>query len=108
MRSDVFRGEANSGRSHSHTCVSDDGDGVGCADGAEVMIGGGIADGGGGIASLVAQAEEDVDARIDWAGYGRLRLEVGDCLTTDGILLIVEGDDNLGGLAEMLGGSVTG
>ena len=26
----------------------------------------------------------------------------------DGIILIVEGDDNLGGLAEMLGGSVPG
>ena len=36
------------------------------------MIGGKIADGGGGIASPVAQAEEDVDARLDWAGCGGL------------------------------------
>ena len=70
------------------------------------MIGGKIADGGGGIASLVAQAEEDADARLDWAGCSGLRTEVGDSLTADGILLIIEGDENLGGLAEILGGSV--
>ena len=70
------------------------------------MIGGEISDGGGGIATLVAQSEEDVDARLDWTGCGGLRTEVGDGLAADGILLIVEGDDNLGGLAEMLGGSV--
>ena len=33
---------------------------------------------------------------------------MGDSLTSDGILLIVEGDENLDGLAEMLGGSVPG
>ena len=33
---------------------------------------------------------------------------MGYGLVEDGILLIVEGDDNLGGLAEMLGGSVPG
>ena len=81
---------------------------VGCADGEEAMTGGKIADGGGGIASPVAQAEEDVDARLDWAGCGGLRTEVGDGLTADGILLIVEGDDNLGGLAEMLRRGVPG
>ena len=33
---------------------------------------------------------------------------MGYGLVEDGILLIVEGDENLGGLAEMLGGSVPG
>ena len=70
------------------------------------MIKGKISDGGGEISSLVVQAEEDIDARLDWAGCGGLRTEVGDGLTADGILLIVEGDDNLDGLAEMLDGSI--
>ena len=72
------------------------------------MIGGIIADGGCGIATLVAQAEEDVNARLYWAGCGGLRVEVGDGFAADGILPIVEVDVNLGGLAEMLGGSVPG
>ena len=33
---------------------------------------------------------------------------MGDSLTADGILLIFEGDDNLGGLVKMLDGSVPG
>ena len=33
---------------------------------------------------------------------------MGDGLTADGIFLIVKGDDNLGGLSEMLGGGVPG
>ena len=33
---------------------------------------------------------------------------MGDSLTADGILLIVVGGDNLGGLSEMLGGGVPG
>ena len=108
VRSDVFWGKAKSSCSHSQALGSDDGDDIGCADGAEAMIGGIIADGGGGITPLIAQMEEDVDARLDWAGCGRLRTEVGDSPAADGILLIVEGDDNLSGLAEMLGGSVPG
>ena len=68
------------------------------------MIGGIITDGGGGIAPLFAQAEEDIDAQLDWTCCGGLRAEVGDGLTADGIILIVKGDENFGGLAEMLGG----
>ena len=64
------------------------------------MIVGKIADGNGGIASPVAQAEEDIDAYLAWAGCGRLRTEVGDGLTADGILLIVVGDKILCGMAE--------
>ena len=66
------------------------------------MIGGEISDGGGGIASPVAQVEKDVGARLDWAGCGGLRMELGDSLTADGILLIVKGDDNLCGIVKML------
>ena len=72
------------------------------------MIGGENADGGDGIASLIAQAEEDVDDCIDWVGYRGIRMEVGDGLAADSILLIVGGDDNLCGMAEMLGGGVPG
>ena len=72
------------------------------------MIGGKIADGGGGIASLVVQPEEDADARLDWAVCSRLRTEVVDSLTTDRILLIIKGGNNLGGLAEILDRSVPG
>ena len=60
VRSKVFWGKSKSGRSHSQTLVPDDGNYVGCADGAEATIRGEIADGGGGIASPVAQVEENV------------------------------------------------
>ena len=98
--SDVFWGKAESGRSHPQALGSDDGDDVGCADGAEAMIGGIITDGGGGSTPLVAEAEEDDDAGLDWAGCGGLGAEVGDGLTADGILLIVEGEENLSCPAE--------
>ena len=67
------------------------------------MIGGIITDGDGGITPLVAEAEEDVDAYLDWEGCGGLGREVGDGLAMDGILLIVEGEENLSGPTEMLG-----
>ena len=51
----VFQGKTNSDHSHSQTLGSDEGDDVGCSDGAEAMIGGKIDDEGGGIAFLVAQ-----------------------------------------------------
>ena len=108
MLTNVFWGEAKSGRSHSQTLGFNEGDDIGSADRAEFIIGGEFADGGGGIAALFAQAEEDVDACLEWAGCGGLRTEVGDGLATDSILLIVEGDKHLGGLAEMLGRSVLG
>ena len=72
------------------------------------MIGGKIADGGGGIAYPVAQAEEYSNTCFEWEGCGGLRPEVGYGLTADGIFRIVKGDDNLCGIAEMIGGGVPG
>ena len=46
----------------------DDGDDDGYADSGEAMVGGEIVDGGGGISYPVRQTEEDVGARLDWAG----------------------------------------
>ena len=46
----------------------------------EAMIGGIIADGGGMSTPLVAEAEEDVDAGPDRAGYGGLGATVRDGL----------------------------
>ena len=106
--SDVFWGKAESGRSNPQALVSDDGDDVGCADGAESMIREIIADGGGGFTPLVAEAEEDVHACLDGAGCGGLGAEVGDSLAADIIFLVVEGEDNLSCPAEMLGGSIPG
>ena len=54
VHSDIFLVKTKSGHSHSQTIVSDDGNDVGCADGAEAMIRGEIADGVGGIATLAA------------------------------------------------------
>ena len=51
VRSDVFWGDINSGRSQLQTLGPDDGNDVGCADAAEDMIRGKIADGSGGMAS---------------------------------------------------------
>ena len=72
------------------------------------MIGGIIADGGGRSPPLIVEAEEDVNTCLDGAGCGGLGVEVGDGLAADGILLIVEGEDNLSCQAEMIGGSVPG
>ena len=99
VRSDIFWGESKYVRSHLQTCGPDDGNDVGFPDRAEAIIRRRIADGGGGIASLITQVEENADAHLEWAGCVRLSTEVGDGLTTDGILLVVEGDANLLGMA---------
>ena len=65
VRSDVFWGEAKSCCSHSQTLGPDYVDDVGCADGAETMIGEKFFDGGDEVVSPVAQAEEDANARLD-------------------------------------------
>ena len=57
---------------------------------------------------MVAETEKDVDACLDVAGCGGLGVEVGDSLTADGILLVVEGEENLSCPGETLGGSIPG
>ena len=105
---DVFWGESKSGRSHLLELGPDGGDDVGYADGAEAVIGEKIADGGGGISFPVTQSEEYAGTCLEWAGCDRLRIEVEDSLTAYRILLIVEGDDDLNGIGEMIGGGIPG
>ena len=45
VRSEILWGKAKYGHSYSQALGSDDGNDVGCADGAEVMVGGIISDG---------------------------------------------------------------
>ena len=52
--------------------------------------------------------EEDVDDQLDWAGCSGLTPEVVAGLTADGIILIVEGDNNLCGIEEILGRGIPG
>ena len=40
--------------------------------------------------------EEDVDSSVEWEGYCRLGVESGERLTSDVILLVVQGKGNLG------------
>ena len=58
VRSDVFWGKTESSCSQVQTLGSDDSDDVRSDDGTEAVIGGKIADGGGGISSLSVQVEE--------------------------------------------------
>ena len=55
---------------------------------------------------MFLHAEGDFDVRSDWAGCQRLRYEVRDGLTLDGILLVVQGEDDLCGVLEVLGWGV--
>ena len=46
---------------------------------------------------MFSQAEEDVYARSNWSGLCQLQSEEKDGLTSDRILLVVQGEDDLGG-----------
>ena len=59
-----------------------------------------VSDCGGRITVILPLAEDDVDARLNWAGGWALRSEVRDGLTSDGILLVVQSEDNLGDVIE--------
>ena len=52
---------------------------------------------------MFSQAEKDVGDRSNWAGCQTLRSEVRDGLTLDGVLPVVQGEDNLGDMLESLG-----
>ena len=91
----VFWGESESGRAHSLALCPEDGDNDGSADRAETLRGRVVADCGGRITAMLSQVEEDVDAHSNWAGGRSLRSEVRDGLTSNGILLVVQGEDDL-------------
>ena len=91
----VFWGKSESGRYHSLGLRPEDGDGDGGADRAETLMGRAVTDCGGRITAMLPLAEEEVDASSNKAGRWALRSEVRDGLTSDGILLVVQGEDNL-------------
>ena len=59
-----------------------------------------VADCGGRIIDILSLAEEDVDPHSNWAGGRSLQSEVRDGLTSDGILLVVKGENNLRNVLE--------
>ena len=108
VRSDVFWGESKSGRAHLLGFIPDDGDDVQGADRAETLICRVVSDCGGRVASMFLQVEEDVDACSNWLGSWRIRSEVRDGLTLDGVLLVVQGEDDLGDVLKLLNRGVWG
>ena len=63
---------------------------------------------GGRVASMLLQAEEDVDALLNWAGCWGIRSEARDGLTSDDVLLVVQGEDDLGDMLKPLDRGVRG
>ena len=57
---------------------------------------------------MFLQAEEDVDARSNWAGCWVFRSEVRDGLTLDGVFLVFQGEDNLGDTLKPLDRGIRG
>ena len=51
---------------------------------------------------MFSQAEEDVDARSNWVGCWGILSEVRYGLTLDGVLLVVQGEDDLGDMLKLL------
>ena len=49
---------------------------------------------------MLLLTEEDIEPRSNWASGWALRSEVRDCLTSDGILLVVQGEDDLSNVIE--------
>ena len=96
----VFWGESESGRAHSLALRPEDGDDDGGADQAETLRGRVFANCGGPITAILSLVEEDVDTRSNWAGGRTLQSEVRYGLTPDGILLVIQGEDDLGDMLE--------
>ena len=106
MRPNVFWGKSESGRANSTGISPYDGDDVWGADQAESLSGRIVADWGGDRVSVFSQGEKDVDARLNWAGFWGLWSEVRYGLTSDGILLVVQGEDDLCGMLKVPGQGV--
>ena len=51
---------------------------------------------------MFLQAEKDVDARLNLSGRKGLQSEVRDSLNSDGVLLVVQGEENMGDVLELL------
>ena len=102
VRPNIFWGESKSGRAHSLGIGLDYGNDVRGANRAETPSSRIVADWGGRSASMFSQAEEDVDACSDWAGCRGLRSETRDGLTSDGVLLVFQGEDDMGDVLERL------
>ena len=51
---------------------------------------------------MFLQAEKDVDARLKFSGRKGLQSEVRDSLNSDGVLLVVQGEENMGDVLELL------
>ena len=97
----VIWGKFESGRAHSTGRSPDDGKDIWAADRAEPLRRRIVADWGVGVVSVFSQTEEDVDARSNCEGFWRLRSEVSCNLTSGGIFLVVQGEDNLCDMLEM-------
>ena len=80
----------------------DDSDDIGSPNRVESLSSRKVTDRGGGVAAELFQAKEDVNARLDWAGYRGVQFEVRDVLTSDGVFLVVQGEENLSRLVEVL------
>ena len=102
MRSDVSWGESKSGRAHSLALCPENRNDVRGADRAETLRGRVVTGWCGRVASVFLQVEEDIKSRSNWAGCWGLRSEVRDGLTLDGILLVVQGEGDLGGMLKLL------
>ena len=86
----------------------DDVDDIWGTDRAETLISRIVADSGGGVVSMFSQAEEDVDARSNWIGWWKLWSESRGGLTSDGVLLFFQVEDNPGNVLKLLDRGVCG
>ena len=59
-----------------------------------------VADCGGWITAILSLEEGYLDPCLNWAGSWALRSEVRDGLTSDSILLVVQGEDDLSNVFE--------
>ena len=66
------------------------------------MSSGKVVDRGGGAAAVLLQEKEDVEAYLDKAGCRGVWFKVRDGLTSDGVFLVVQGENDLCCLVEVL------